>query len=153
MSGTAAIGLSTDSRRTRRVVEPGGGAVRLKSMKPVAVNTPVLYDVAGQQTKAASVVAQRAVAERFDAAVLAPTFGLIGAPFLAALSAAMGTRATRLDGLAAAHAGQAGATAAGAAGYDVTDAANAGALGASGSGATGSAATGSAATGTGTVSA
>ncbi len=70
-------------------------------------------------------VAQRAVAERFDAAALAPTFGLIGAPFLAALAATMESRASRLDGLAGSHAGQSNATAAGAAGYHLADTAGA----------------------------
>lgn len=94
-------------------------------MKPVAVTEPSLSAIAGRQGAAAGIVAERAVAERFDAATLAPAFGVIGAPFLAALAATMSARTTRLDRLAASHTGQAAATTAGAAAYGATEAANA----------------------------
>ena len=94
-------------------------------MKPVAVTESALPAIAGRQSTAAGIVADRAVAERLDTAALAPTFGLIGAPFLGALGAAMNARAARLDALAGAHTGQAAATLAGAAAYGAADAAGA----------------------------
>ncbi|MFT3714655.1 MAG: type VII secretion target [Gordonia sp. (in: high G+C Gram-positive bacteria)] len=94
-------------------------------MKPVTVDTQSLTTIAGSHGSAAATITERAVAERFDAALLAPTFGVIGAPFLATLSATMSSRASRLDTLASGHAGQAAATAAGAAGYAAADVANA----------------------------
>ncbi|MFT3663146.1 MAG: type VII secretion target [Gordonia sp. (in: high G+C Gram-positive bacteria)] len=94
-------------------------------MKPLIVTEPTLTTIAGRQTAAAGLVAERAAAERFDAAVFAPAFGLIGAPFLSALASTMSTRAARLDALAAAHAGQAAGTTTAAALYRGTDAAGA----------------------------
>ncbi|MEZ5212656.1 type VII secretion target [Gordonia sp. PP30] len=90
-------------------------------MKNLSVSPPVLSTVAGRHSSAAGLIADRAVAERFDAATLAPTFGLIGAPFLAALSAALHARTGRLDDLARAHAGQAANTLTGAAAYAAAD--------------------------------
>lgn len=94
-------------------------------MKPVAVTEPSLSALAGRQGAAAGIVAERAGAERFDAAALAPAFGLIGAPFLSALAATMSARAGRLDRLSGAHTGQAVATTASAAAYGATEAGNA----------------------------
>jgi len=98
-------------------------------MRNVSSNLSVapesLSGVAGAQSAAAGVVTQQAAAERFDAAELVPTFGLIGAPFLAALAAAMSQRAQRLDTAAAAHAGQAVRTVDAASAYIGADAANA----------------------------
>ncbi|WP_024332786.1 type VII secretion target [Gordonia hirsuta] len=94
-------------------------------MKPVTVSTPSLSTIAGQHATAAETVGERAAAERFDAALLAPAFGLIGAPFLSALAASMAARAARLDGLTAAHRGQTTATAAAATAYGAAEAANA----------------------------
>lgn len=94
---------------------------RQNTMNNLAVAPPVLSTVAGRHSSAAGLIADRAVAERFDAATLAPTFGLIGAPFLAALSAALHTRTARLEDLARAHTGQAASTRAGAAAYAAAD--------------------------------
>lgn len=106
-------------------MEPNRAPLRLITMKPVAVTDSSLSQIAGRQSAAAGIVTERAVAERLDTAALTPTFGLIGAPFLAALGAAMNTRAARLDALAGSHTQQAAATVAAAAGYGSTDAANA----------------------------
>lgn len=94
-------------------------------MKPLTVNEPTLSTIAGRQTAAAGIVADRALAERFDAAAYAPAFGLIGAPFLSALASTMSTRAARLDSLATAHAGQATATTAAGLAYRGADTAGA----------------------------
>ncbi len=99
-------------------------------MQPVTVNPQSLSLVAGRQGAAAGLVAQHAAAERLDVAALAPAFGVIGAPFLAALGATMAARASRLDALTLAHTGQAGATPAAAAAYTGADAAGAVGVGA-----------------------
>ena len=97
-------------------------------MKPVSIAPESLSTIAGSHGTAGALIAGRAVAERFDAAALAPTFGVIGAPFLSSLSATMESRATRLDGLAGAHAGQAAGTVAASASYTAADAAGAAAV-------------------------
>lgn len=94
-------------------------------MNTVAVTEPVLSTVAGRHSAAAGLVAERAGAEKFDAAALAPTFGLIGAPFLAALAATLSARAGRLDALARSHTDQAVGTRAGDLAYRGADEANA----------------------------
>ncbi|WP_165943114.1 type VII secretion target [Gordonia zhaorongruii] len=58
---------------------------------------------AAAQGSAAALAAEQAVAERLDIGALGPTFGIIGAQFLAALAAAGSRRARALDALAAAH--------------------------------------------------
>ncbi|AVM00047.1 ESX-1 secretion-associated protein [Gordonia iterans] len=95
------------------------------TMKPLTVNDTSLSAIVGRQSAAAGIVAERALAERFDAAAYAPAFGLIGAPFLSALAAAMSARAARLDSLSAAHTGQAAATTVAGLAYRGTDAAGA----------------------------
>lgn len=90
-------------------------------MKPVSIAPPSLSTITGKQSAAAGLVAERAAAERFDTAALVPTFGLIGASFLTALSATMSARTARLDALARSHAAQAQATTTAAAAYRDAD--------------------------------
>ncbi|MFT4086997.1 MAG: type VII secretion target [Gordonia sp. (in: high G+C Gram-positive bacteria)] len=95
-------------------------------MKPVTINPDSLSTVARTQGAAAGVVAERAAAERLDVGVLTPTFGVIGADFLAALAQTMNSRAAQLDAAAAAHAKIAADTTVADGGYRTADAANAG---------------------------
>ncbi|MGB3301247.1 type VII secretion target [Gordonia sp. (in: high G+C Gram-positive bacteria)] len=102
-----------------------------KTNSPVAAGSPTVVDpaatttVATTQGSAASTVAARALAERLDTGRLAPTFGLIGASFLAALSRVQSARTRTLDGLAAQH-GRTGESAVRAqASYDCCEATNA----------------------------
>lgn len=104
-------------------MEPKSALQRPIIMSPLSVHPESLSLLAGRQSAAGGLVAGQAAAERFDAAALTPTFGVIGAPFLAAVAAAMSTRAAGLDAAAAGHGAQAAATAAGAAAYLGADAA------------------------------
>lgn len=92
-------------------------------MHAITVNPQSLSLVARRHGAAGSAVARQTTAERLDTAALAPAFGILGAPFLAALAATLAARAEHLEALAAAHAGQACATTAAAAAYTGTDAA------------------------------
>ena len=73
------------------------------ALDTAALETAALDAYAGTQRTAGHRVAAHATASRTDLAALTPTFGVIGAEFLAALSATMQARATRLDAIAVAH--------------------------------------------------
>lgn len=90
--------------------------------KPVTVDPAATTTVASTQSAAALDVAGRATAERVDTTVLVPTFGLIGAPFLAALNGVGAARTASLDALAARHGSTATKTVAASAAYDCCDA-------------------------------
>ncbi|MFM9377822.1 type VII secretion target [Gordonia sp. VNK21] len=92
----------------------------------LTVSPDTLTGIAGAQSGAAGAVAAQAAAERFDSAQLVPTFGLIGAPFLGALTAAMNGRARQLDAASAVHVEHADRTAVAALAYDGADTANGG---------------------------
>ncbi|WP_431815592.1 type VII secretion target [Gordonia jacobaea] len=73
------------------------------ALETAALETAALDAYAGTQRTAGHRVAAHATAGRTDLAALTPTFGVIGADFLAALSATMQARAERLDAIAVAH--------------------------------------------------
>ncbi|ALG84228.1 type VII secretion target [Gordonia phthalatica] len=88
----------------------------------VTVDPAAASTVVSTQASAAGGVAARSVAERVDTAALLPTFGLIGAGFLAALNGVGAARTASLDALASRHASTAARTAAAAAAYECCDA-------------------------------
>ncbi|GAB40764.1 MULTISPECIES: type VII secretion target [Gordonia] len=94
-----------------------------------SLDTGTLDAYAGTQRTAEHRVAAHAVASRTDLAALTPTFGVIGAEFLAALSATMQARAERLDAIAGAHDRIGTTTTTAAVAYSDADAANASDMG------------------------
>lgn len=68
-----------------------------------SLSPQALDSYARVQEAAAQRVTAHATRSRRDLTALTPTFGVIGADFLAALSATMQSRAERLDSLAATH--------------------------------------------------
>ena len=77
-------------------------------MKPVTVDPTAVSTVSAGHRRAADVVAEHAASEAFDAAALLPTFGVIGAGFVAGLADVAAERGRRLQTLAAAHRATAG---------------------------------------------
>ncbi|OBC07254.1 type VII secretion target [Gordonia sp. 852002-50395_SCH5434458] len=94
-----------------------------------SLDTGTLDAYAGTQRAAGHRVAAHAAAGRTDLAALTPTFGVIGAEFLAALSATMQARAERLDAVAVAHDRISTTTMTAAVAYSDADAANASDMG------------------------
>lgn len=87
----------------------------------VTVDPAATGTVVSTQSSAASGVATRAAAERVDTGALLPTFGLIGADFLAALADVGAARTAALEALASRHRAAATRTAAAATAYECCD--------------------------------
>lgn len=83
--------------------------------------TTAVADFARGQQLAADRVATASTAVRSDTASLTPTFGLIGAEFLAALSYIIDNQAQRLDTAASRHQALSTTSADARAGYTATD--------------------------------
>lgn len=87
----------------------------------VVVSPEHLTGFVAAQSTAAGEATTLAQQQRAPAAVLAPTFGIIGADFLATLGAVLATRAHQIDTIAARHRGLGLTTAAAQSAYVTTD--------------------------------
>ncbi|MGB3695882.1 MAG: type VII secretion target [Gordonia sp. (in: high G+C Gram-positive bacteria)] len=89
---------------------------RFTSVDPAAAAT-----ASHAQSDAAQAVSARVSAERVDTAALTPTFGIIGASFLAALNRVGAARAAELQSVATGHDATADRIRAARAAYDCCD--------------------------------
>ncbi|WP_187584834.1 type VII secretion target [Gordonia sp. OPL2] len=97
-------------------------------MTEVTAHSPALSTYARAQHAAADELRAQAAHRRGEVGELTPTFGVIGADFLAATAFVLDGRSRRLDTVAGSHADQADATRAADARYTESDDAGAAAL-------------------------
>ena len=106
-------------------MEPDGPAGRQRYMTDVTAHSPALSEYARAQHIASGELRAQAAHRRGEVGELTPTFGVIGADFLAATAYVLDDRSRRLDRVADGHRTQAHVTRQADAGY--TDADDAGA--------------------------